>query len=212
MSDICRVLICDDHPHAREAIAAMLDGENGFSIAGQARNGQEAIELCRKLNPDLVLMDINMPLVNGLEATKQIKGEFPSIKIIMLSVSDDVADLFTAIQYGAQGYLLKSMDPDDWLHYLHALIEGKDEAARGLAGKLFGQLRGVETAELHPSLTTREKDILLLVKEGLTNREIAERLSIAENTVKNHIKNLLEKLELDNRVQLAGYAVRHTIS
>ncbi|WP_053366455.1 response regulator [Bacillus sp. FJAT-27245] len=212
MDNICRVLICDDHPHAREAISAMLDGNEDFTIAGQARNGQEAIELCRKLNPDLVLMDINMPGVSGLEATKRIKEEFPSLKIIMLSVSDDVADLFTAVQYGAQGYLLKSMDPDDWLHYLRALLQGKDDAARNLAGKLFGQFRGVEPADLATSLTPREKEILLLVKEGLTNREIAERLSIAENTVKNHIKNLLEKLELDNRVQLAGYAVRHNLA
>ncbi|RDU38872.1 DNA-binding response regulator [Neobacillus piezotolerans] len=212
MDKVCRVLICDDHPHAREAITAMLDGEDGFLIAGHAKNGQEAIELCGELKPDLVLMDINMPVVNGLEATKRIKGAFPSIKVIMLSISDDVADLFTAVQYGAQGYLLKSMDPDDWLHYLKALIEGKDDAARGLAGKLFGQFRGVEPADLEASLTPREKEILLLVKEGLTNREIAEMLSIAENTVKNHIKNLLEKLELDNRVQLAGYAVRHNIT
>ncbi|NHC41590.1 response regulator transcription factor [Bacillus sp. MM2020_1] len=206
-----RILIADDHPHARLAITEMLEGESLFSIVGQATNGKEAIEFCEKLLPDIILLDINMPILNGLEATKTIKEKFPYIKVIILSVSDHIEDLFTAIQYGAQGYLLKNMDPDDWLQYLRSIIEGSNTAAKDLAGKLLYQFRerDLQNAPSISSLTTREKEILLLVSKGLTNKQIANQLFISENTVKNHMKNLLEKLNLENRVQLASYALKY---
>jgi two-component system, NarL family, nitrate/nitrite response regulator NarL len=206
-----RVLIADDHPHARKAITEILEDDPYFTIVGEVKNGKEAVVFSLNLNPDIILMDIEMPLMNGLEATKIIKENTPYIKVIMLSVSDNVADLFTAIQYGAQGYLLKNMDPDDWLQYLHSIVEGSSEATRGLAGKLLYQFRekDLQDSPLVKSLTPREKEILLLITEGITNKQIAEQLFIAENTVKNHIKNLLEKLKLENRVQLASYAIKH---
>lgn len=206
-----RILIADDHPHARQAIFEMLEDDPSFTIVGQAKNGKEAIELSQDHLPDIILMDIQMPVMNGLEATKIIKEKYPFIKIIMLSVSDNVADLFTAIQYGAQGYLLKNMDPDDWLQYLHSIIEGSSEATRGMAGKLLYQFRekDLQNSPLIQSLTPREKEILLLISEGITNKQIADQLFIAENTVKNHIKKLLEKLKLENRVQLASYAIKY---
>ncbi|MFD2444372.1 response regulator [Bacillus sp. CGMCC 1.16607] len=211
MSNPFRVLITDDHPHAREAILEMLADDPHFIIVGQAKNGQEAIELSRLHLPDIILMDIEMPMMNGLEATKVIKEKYPFIKIIMLSVSDNVADLFTAIQYGAQGYLLKNMDPDDWLQYLHSVVEGSVETAREMAGKLLYQFRekDMQNSPIIKSLTPREKEILLLITEGITNKQIADQLFISENTVKNHIKNLLEKLKLENRVQLASYAIKY---
>jgi two-component system, NarL family, nitrate/nitrite response regulator NarL len=211
MTNPFRVLIADDHPHAQQAVIEMLEDDPYFTIVGQAKNGQEAIELSKLLIPDIILMDIQMPIMNGLEATKVIKEDSPFIKIIMLSVSDDVADLFTAIQYGAQGYLLKNMDPDDWLSYLHSIVDGTSEATRDIAGKLLYQFRekDLQHSPTVQSLTPREKEILLLISEGLTNKQLSERLFIAENTVKNHIKNLLEKLELENRVQLASYAIKH---
>lgn len=152
-----------------------------------------------------------MPMINGLEATKIIKEKFPFIKVIMLSVSDNVADLFTAIQYGAQGYLLKNMDPDDWLQYLHSVVEGTSDTARGMAGKLLYQFRekDLQNSSSAKPITPREKEILLLISEGISNKQIADQLFISENTVKNHIKKLLEKLELENRVQLATYAIKH---
>nr|WP_235888313.1 response regulator transcription factor [Neobacillus paridis] len=189
----------------------ILEDDNLFSIAGQAKNGKEAIQLCEELNPDILLIDIEMPVMNGLEATKIIKEKFPLIKVIILSVSDNVGDLFTAIQYGAQGYLLKNMEPDDWLQYLHSIVDGSDTITRNLAGKLLYQFRErdlMNTPEIS-TLTAREKEILLLVSDGLTNKQIAEKLYIAENTVKNHIKHLLNKLGLENRVQLASYAVKY---
>lgn len=206
-----RILIADDHPHARLAITEMLDGDSLFSIVGQATNGKEAIEFCEELLPDILLIDINMPILNGLEATKIIKGKFPHIKVIILSVSDHIEDLFTAIQYGAQGYLLKNMDPDDWLQYLRSIIEGSNTVAKDLAGKLLYQFRerDLQNAPSISSLTPREKEILLLVSKGLTNKQIANQLFISENTVKNHMKNLLEKLNLENRVQLASYALKY---
>jgi two-component system, NarL family, nitrate/nitrite response regulator NarL len=206
-----RVLIADDHPHARQAITEMLEDDLSFTIVGQAKNGKEAIELSKQLLPDIILMDIEMPVMSGLEATKIIKESSPFMKIIILSVSDNVADLFTAILYGAQGYLLKNMDPDDWLAYLHSVVEGSSEATRDLAGKLLYQFRekDLQHSTTLPTLTPREKEILLLIAEGITNKQIAEQLFIAENTVKNHTKNLLEKLKLENRVQLASYAIKH---
>lgn len=206
-----RILIADDHPHARKAILAMLEDDPYFNIVGQAKNGKEAIEMSQLHNPDIILMDIEMPVLNGLEATKIIKEKSPFIKVIVLSVSDNVADLFTAIQYGAQGYLLKNMDPDEWLQYLHSVVEGKSDTTRGLAGKLLYQFRekDLQNSSEAKSLTRREKEILLLISEGISNKQIAEQLFISENTVKNHLKNLLEKLKLENRVQLAIYAIKH---
>jgi two-component system, NarL family, nitrate/nitrite response regulator NarL len=209
--DNYRVIIADDHPHARQAIIEMLEEDPSFQIVGQAMNGKEAIGLCEKLLPDILLVDIEMPILNGLEATKIIKAKHPFIKVIILSVSDHVEDLFTAIQYGAQGYLLKNMDPDDWLQYLRSIVEGSDTAARGLASKLLYQFRerDVQNTPSINSLTPREKEILQLVSKGLTNKLIADQLFISENTVKNHIKNLLQKLHLENRVQLASYALKY---
>lgn len=209
--DQFRVLIADDHPHARQAIMEILEEDDSFLIIGQAVNGKEAIQMCEELLPDILLLDIQMPLLNGLEVTKIIKEKYPFIKVIILSVSDNVADLFTAIQYGAQGYLLKNMDPDDWLQYLRSIIDGSSNAARGIAGKLLYQFRerDLQNSPSTNSLTSREKEILLLVSKGLTNKQIGVHLFIAENTVKNHIKNLLEKLNLENRVQLAAYALKY---
>ncbi|WP_277678869.1 response regulator [Gracilibacillus dipsosauri] len=209
-----KVVIADDHPLAREGIRSVLEADETFFIAGEATDGHEALELCRELQPDLLLLDLNMPKLNGLEAVRKIRLVYPHIHVVMLTVSDDVKDLFTAIQYGAQGYLLKNMEPDDWLEYLHALLGDHSEVSRKIANRLFHRFRigNSSTDEPSPvSLTPREREILSRVASGETNKQIAQRLVIAENTVKNHIKNLLEKLQLDNRVQLAAYAVRHGI-
>lgn len=213
-----RVLISDDHPLARRAVRALLDGEPGFEIVGEAENGEQSIQLCRELLPDLVLMDIQMPGMNGLEATRRIKQLSPRTKIVILTVSDDVGDLFTAIQNGAQGYLLKNMDPDEWIVYLKGLLDDNSEISRGMADRLFhlfrsGKGQSQEAMESKPSvLSHREEEILMCVASGQSNRQIAEQLTITENTVKNHIKNILAKLSLDNRVQLTAYAFRHGLT
>lgn len=206
-----RVLIADDHPMARSAIRSLLDPDPSFEVVGEAENGEQAFQLCGQLQPDLVLMDINMPKWSGLEATREVKKAYPHIKVVILSVSDDVGDLITAIQFGAQGYLLKNLEPDDWLNYLHALLGEDSELPREMANKLLNSFRPDEQPDgaVPEILTPREREIVMYVGAGKTNREISEALIIAENTVKNHLKNILDKLQLANRVQLAAYAVRH---
>lgn len=206
-----RVLIADDHPMARKAIRSLLAEDTAFDVVGEAVDGIEAVRLCEKLQPDVVLMDIHMPALNGLEATRKIKHAYPHIKVVMLTVSDYAADLFTALQFGAQGYLLKNMDPDDWSAYLHALLDENSEVSRKLADRLFHQFKtGNASGNPNPHvLTAREHEIINYVAAGETNRQIAQRLVISENTVKNHLKNVLEKLSLENRVQLTSYAIRN---
>lgn len=206
-----RVLIADDHPYARAGIRSLLEEDSSFEIVGEAVNGKEAFYSCGLLNPDLVLMDINMPVWDGMEATRQIKNMYPKIRIVILTVSDNIADLFTALQFGAQGYLLKNMEPEHWLSYLHSLISDDPEFSRIMAEKVFQQFKRVtmaDTKELEV-LTPRERELVICVGQGLTNRQIAVALYITENTVKNHIKNVLEKLHLNNRAHLAAYAIQH---
>ena len=208
------VLITDDHTLARSAIRNLLEADESFVIVGEATNGEEAFRFCEKLQPRIILMDINMPNCDGLEATRRIKHLFPHILIVILSVSYDVADLFKAIQFGAQGYLLKDMEPDNWLCYLHTLLGEDTEISHEMAGRLFHRFRaGQIPDEPNPDvLTPREREILAWIGTGRTNKQIAENLIITENTVKNHIKNIFEKSFLENRVQLAAYSIRHCIT
>lgn len=210
-----RVVVADDHPLARQAICSLLEEDGLFDIISEAVDGMEAVEHCRTLRPDVLLTDINMPELSGLEVTRILKQEDPQLKVVLLTVSDSASDLFTALQYGAQGYLLKNMDPDDWLAYLHALLDDRREVSQDFTERLFQQFKpgGVP----HPTgaamnLTPREQEIVRYVTKGETNRQIAVRLTISENTVKNHLKNILEKLSLDNRVQLTSYAIKHGLS
>ncbi|WP_018132293.1 response regulator [Effusibacillus pohliae] len=204
-----RMLIADDHAHAREGIREIVTSDPDFEIVGEAKNGLEALELTEQLMPDLILMDINMPEMNGLEATRLIKQRYPYVKIVIITVSDDIADLFEALKKGAQGYLLKNLDPSAWIDYLKAVAFDETPMSRELAVKLLHEFAGRERTEPKTSpLSPREHEILEWVAAGHTNREIAEGLNIAENTVKNHLKNILQKLHLENRVQLTSYAYK----
>jgi two-component system nitrate/nitrite response regulator NarL len=208
-----RILIVDDHPLARQAIRSLLEDEADYEIVGEAANGLDALRACEQLKPDVVLLDIHMPGMNGLEVTRLIKEFNARIKVVILSVSDAVTDLFTAIKNGAQGYLLKNMDPVEWVCYLGALLKEESDIPKMMADRLFYRFKTGLSGEdpLVQQLTPRELEILTLVAKGDTNRQIANQLIIAENTVKNHIKNLLEKLSVDNRVQLAAFAVKNEL-
>jgi DNA-binding NarL/FixJ family response regulator len=205
-----RVLLADDSALARRAVRSLLKGDTGFEVVGEAEDGAEALALTRELAPELVLMDIDMPRCDGLLATRMIKRESPHVTVVILTVSDDAEDLFEAIGSGAQGYLPKNLDPGDWLGYLQDLIGG-DAPPRGLAHRVLAEI-APPTASPVPEdtdpLTRREQEVACLIADALTNRQVAATLRISEQTVKNHVKSILKKMRLNNRVELALYARR----
>ncbi len=208
-----RVLLVDDHALFRKGIASILAGERGFEVVGEAGDGREALERARDLMPDVILMDIFMPGVNGLEATRRIKEALPYVKIVMLTVSEEDQNLFEAIKSGAQGYLLKKIEPQELFAMLRGVVQGDAPISRAMAGKILAEFarqarRPAPTAPAGAHLSAREREVLELVTQGKSNKEIAAALAIAENTVKNHLKNILEKLHLENRVQAATFALR----
>ncbi|MGG0591890.1 response regulator transcription factor [Priestia megaterium] len=205
-----RILIVDDHAHAREGIRDILEEYEDFIIVGEGTNGQEAIELTEKLMPDIVLMDIGMPVMNGLEATKQIKFQFPYVKIVVITVSDDITDLFDALKKGAQGYLLKNLQSEVWYDYLRAFALDEVPMSKEIAFQILKEFPQ-ETSIKKPDtpLSARELEVLQLVAKGLSNRDISMQLFISEHTVKSHLKNILSKLHLENRVQLTSYAFQN---
>jgi DNA-binding NarL/FixJ family response regulator len=203
-----RVLLADDSPLAREAIRTLLRGDSGFEVVGEAEDGSQALVLARKLKPDLVLMDINMPGCDGLLATRLIKRELPHMMVVILTVSDDAGDLFEAIRSGAQGYLLKSLEPEDWLEYLRDLMQGA-AMPRSLAHRILAEFTSPSApAEPELALTEREHEVLQLVASAMTNEQVAAMLYISEQTVKNHIKSIMRKLHARNRVELTLHAKR----
>ncbi|MDO7906799.1 response regulator transcription factor [Paenibacillus sp. JX-17] len=208
MTTRIRVLVADDSAHAREAVCEILAEDPCFEVLGTASSAEEALELTEQWMPDLILMDIRMPGMNGLEATRLIKLRYPYVKIVMITVSDDVAHLFEALRQGAQGYLLKNLAPSTWLEYLRAIVNDEAPFSRELAYRILQEFptSAKETQQASP-LTAREREILNWVASGSTNKEIGEGLGISDQTVKNHLKNILQKLQLENRVQLTRYAL-----
>lgn len=204
-----KVLVVDDHLLSRKGIVSILQGHDMFEVVGEATNGQDALGKAKELMPDLILMDIRMPDGNGLEATRLIKEEMPYVKIVILSVSDDVQDFFEAIKSGAQGYLLKNMEPDHWLDYIMSIVQGEAPISRPLANKILQEFSLQKDDISGSNLSDRETEILHLVAEGLSNKEIGGELHISESTVKNHLRNILAKLHLKNRMQLIAYAYKN---
>ncbi len=208
-----RVVLVDDQQLFRKGVRALLEEEDGFEVVGEADDGAQAQETVLATKPDVVLMDLQMPVCTGIEATRKIKGQLPDIRIIMLTVSDADDELFDAIKAGADGYLLKNLRPDELFQMIRGAIAGETPISPPMASKLIGEFRKRPrpdpAAQTDGSgLTQREKEVLQLVASGLSNAEIAARLYIVEGTVKNHLHNILEKLHLHNRVQAAAFAVR----
>lgn len=207
-----RILLADDHALFRDGLAALLQSR-GYAVVAQARDGLEALEQARSTHPDLILMDVNMPRLGGLEATRLILTELPETRVVILTVADDDENLFEAIKSGAQGYLLKNTDT-------RVLFERLEDAARGepalsgpLASKILKEFArrlsgGADAEEQAEDLNEREKQVLSLAAEGLTNRDIAAQLHLSENTIKYHFKNILQKLHLRNRAQAVAYALQ----
>lgn len=212
--DRIRVLLVDDHTLFRKGLVSLLQTQEDIEVVGEARNGKEALEKARELMPDLILMDIYMPKYDGLTATKMIKSEMPYVKIVILTVSDSDQSLFEAIKCGAQGYLLKNLEPRELFNMIRSVFRGEAPISSPLAAKILNEFinRNQENQKSpEETLTLREKEVLTLIAEGASNKEIAYKLNISENTVKNHLRNIMEKLHLQNRVQLAVFAVKKGI-
>ena len=204
-------MLVDDTPLVRNGIASLLSA-HGHEVVAEANDGHEALELVDKALPDLILMDIQMPGLGGLEATRLIKAQHPDTKIVMLTVSDDENDLFEAVKSGAHGYLLKDLEAPQFFEALDAIDRGEAVIPTRLAGNLMAEFRSQsqQVPETGPgdSLSPREKEVLDLVSQGLTNKEVANQLYVSENTVKYHMKNILDKLHLRNRSQVIAWAAR----
>jgi DNA-binding NarL/FixJ family response regulator len=206
VNPLYRIVIGDDHEHARQAMRLIIERDPRFQIVGEAADGKEVIELAASTRPDLILMDINMPKVNGLAATRIIKEQFPSVKIVIVTVSDDASDLFDALKQGAQGYLLKNLKPSLWLEYLQAVAADETPMPKEIARRILHEFHTTPVPSKQSNLTQREQEILTWVAQGYSNKEIARQCLISEYTVKNHLKNIMQKLHLNNRVQLTRYA------
>ena len=214
MQDKTTVLLVDDHALFREGLAALLSTQEGIEIVGEAASGEEALEKARELLPDVILMDILMPGMGGLGATRKIKEEMPHTRVVILTVSEEEEDLFEAIKAGAEGYLLKTVKSRDLIDMLLGVLRGEVALSRVIARKLWEefaeQAKKQEAPSLlpPPNLTRREMEVLRFLSEGFSDKAIASRLGISQRTVKNHVHNILAKLQLQNRVQAAAYALR----
>jgi DNA-binding NarL/FixJ family response regulator len=209
-----RVLIADDHALFRDGLKSLLDAR-GVDVVAEARNGREAVSLARHHNPEIVLMDLTMPEMTGLEATRLISADLPDVKVVVLTASEDDADLFEAIKSGAQGFLPKDIESSRLFSMLEGVMRGEPALTPGLARKLlteFAQPAPAPRAQPPTLLTDREREVLELLVEGVTsNKELADRLFVSENTVKYHLRNILTKLHLQNRAQVISYAVRNKL-
>jgi len=210
-----RVMLVDDHALFRKGVASLLAACPDIEVVGEADDGAQALAKVADLMPDLILMDIQMPGMDGLEATRRIKAEHPYAKIVMLTVAEEDRSLFEAIKAGAQGYLLKKIDPQEFLAMVRGVSRGEAPISRAVAARILGEfgrrVQGPQPEEPAGKLTPREREVLQLLTQGNTNKEIGNVLCVSENTVKNHLKNILAKLHLQNRVQAAAFALREGI-
>ena len=207
-----RILIADDHALFRDSLRSLLESQD-IEVVGEAKNGQEAIDLSWESKPDVVLMDLTMPEMDGLEATKRIATELPDVKVVVLTASDEDNNLFEAIKSGAKGYLLKDLKSEQFFKLLEGIERGEPALTPAVARKLldeFARPKKPTKEEYDPdALTDREREVLELMVQGTTsNRRLAKHLGVSENTVKFHVRNILDKLHLHNRAQVVAYALR----
>ncbi len=210
-----RVLIADDHSMVRQGIKQILELEKDITVIAQASNGDEAVKMARECKPDIILMDINMPNTNGLQAIQELKQDKDPFKIIVLTIHEDREYLFKTLQMGAEGYILKDSEPSVLIEAIRNVNSGQSFIQPNMTKELVKEFTRVTLHEKDKteenSLTAREIEVLGLIAEGLINKEIAKQLYISEKTVKNHVSNIFKKLNVSDRTQAAIYAFKHNI-
>ncbi|GFN31571.1 response regulator [Paenibacillus xylaniclasticus] len=213
-----RLLLADDHAMVRKGLQMFLSMQTDLQVIGEAANGQEAIDRTAELLPDMILMDLHMPVLDGIEVTKRLKQSHPDIKVIVLTSFSDEDHVLPAIRAGAKGYLLKDIEPDELVRAIRRVWQGQVELHPDAAGRLMSLLAASEASskpESHDSasrlsdLTKRELEVLRLIASGMSNKEIGDSLNITEKTVKTHVSHVLDKLGLADRTQAAIFAVKH---
>jgi two-component system NarL family response regulator len=214
-SEPVRVLVVDDQELFRRGLIMLLGGDTDIEVVGEAADGVTATDLAVKTAPDVILLDVRMPRRTGVEACRAIKEVVPAAKIIMLTVSDEEADLYESVKNGASGYLLKDSSIEEVAQAIRVVNEGQSLISPSMAVKLIDEFKQMSKPEREQGpglrLTDRELEVLRLVAKGLNNREVAKELFISENTVKNHVRNILEKLQLHSRMEAVMYAMREKL-
>lgn len=207
-----KILLIDDHPLFRSGLKFLLNNQEDIEIVGEAENGLVGIELAQSLQPDIILLDLDMPRLGGRETLQQLLNINPDFNVLILTVSEDSDDLIQCMTIGAKGYLLKNINTDFLLDSIHNVFEGNNILSPTMVSTLINQFRTNEKEkdeDLYDSLTPREKEILAWLTKGISNKEIARFLNVSESTIKLHVQNLLRKLKLHSRVQAAVYALEH---
>ncbi len=211
--DKINVLIADDHTLFRRGVCRMLEAEEDMAVVGEAASGREAVEMARSLMPDVILMDIQMPEMDGIAATHLLHREMPHLGIVFITMFESDEFVFQGLQAGGRGYILKDADPETMLRAIRAVAKGESLLGSTIAQRMIRQLSTVDSAKstLGDDLTQREVEVLKLIAEGLSNKQIGQQLAISEKTVKNHINNILSKLHLYDRTQATLFAIRSGI-
>ncbi len=208
-------MIVDDHALMRRGIATVLSEQESIKVVGEAANGSEAIAKAKELAPDVIFMDLNMPVCSGLEAIQTLQAEMPQTNILVLTISENDEDLFAAIRFGARGYLLKNAEPEELIQAIHQVALGGAVVSPFMASKLLAEFTQktsrLKMEDANTSLSPREEEVLQQLSQGLTNKQIADLLFISENTVKTHLRSIMEKLHVTNRTQAAAYAAKRRI-
>lgn len=207
-----KILIADDHSMVREGLKQLIELEEDIEVVAQAGDGQDALNKIKEYSPDVVLLDINMPIMNGLEVLEKLKQQHINVNVLILTIHNEIEYLYRAVEIGVNGYVLKDSESDVLIKAIRSIFNGESYIQPNMASLLFKKINGeLDNQAKHNKLTKREIEVLKLITQGLLNKEIADQLCISEKTVKNHVSNIFKKIEVSDRTQAAVYAIKNNI-